>query len=314
PFSATPTLLQNATYDPGASGDRWMGSIAMDQFGNMLLGYSVVNAGTGLKPSIAVAGRLLSDPVNTLQAESTVITGTGSQTGGLTRWGDYTTMQIDPADDATFWFIGQYLAADGSFNWHTRIASYKFPAASTLRIDSIAAPAGRTSGGQQIVLTGAFPGLSTVTMGGGGASFFYTNGGGDTSKITVTTPAHAVGAVQIDLTPTSGPVYSKPNAFAYLPTIFTDNTLIVGSTTAKAQHIIELRQAIDAMRAVAGLGGAPWMDPGLTVGNTIRAVHIVDLRTYLDDAATRLGYSTSAYTDAGLTSGFVIRRIHIEDL
>jgi hypothetical protein len=314
PFSATPTLLQNATYDPGASGDRWMGSIAMDQFGNMLLGYSVVNAGTGLKPSIAVAGRLLSDPVNTLQAESTVITGTGSQTGGLTRWGDYTTMQIDPADDATFWFIGQYLAADGSFNWHTRIASYKFPAASTLRIDSIAASAGRTSGGQQIVLTGAFPGLSTVTMGGVAASFFYTNGGGDTSKITVTTPPHAVGAVQIDLTPASGPVYSKANAFAYLPTVFTDDTIVAQQTTVKAQHIIELRQAVDAMRAVAGLSGAPWTDPALAQGNPIRATHILDLRTFLDDAATRLGYSTSPYTEPGLTLGFVIKRIHIEEL
>jgi hypothetical protein len=314
PFSATPTLLQNATYDPGASGDRWMGSIAMDQFGNMLLGYSVVNAGTGLKPSIAVAGRLLNDPVNTLQAESTIITGTGSQTGSLTRWGDYTTMQIDPADDATFWFIGQYLAADGSFNWHTRIASYKFPAASTLRIDSIAAPAGRASGGQQIVLTGAFPGLSTVTMGGVGAAFFYTNGAGDTSSITVTTPVHAVGAVQIDLTPTSGSPYSKANAFAYLPTVFTDDTLVVGTTTAKAQHIIELRQAVDAMRAVAGLGGAPWTDPALAAGNTIKAIHILDLRTYLDDAATRLGYSTSPYTDPALTTGYLIKRIHIEEL
>ena len=151
-------------------------------------------------------------------------------------------------------------------------------------------------------------------MGGGGASFFYTNGGGDTSKITVTTPAHAVGAVQIDLTPTSGSTYSKANAFAYLPTVFTDDTIVAQQTTAKAQHIIELRQAVDAMRAVAGLSGAPWTDPSLATGNTIRAVHILDLRTYLDDAATRLGYSTSAYTEPGLTSGFVIKRIHIEEL
>src|SRR2546425_13018985 len=128
------------------------------------------------------------------------------------------------------------------------------------------------------------------------------------------TPAHAVGAVDIVLTPTSASPLTKTNAFAYLPTVFTDNTIMVGQTTAKAQHIIELRQAVDAMRAVAGLGGAPWTDPGLTVGNTIRAVHIVDLRTYLDDAATRLGYSTSAYTDPGLATGFVIKRIHIEEL
>jgi len=77
---------------------------------------------------------------------------------------------------------------------------------------------------------------------------------------------------------------------------------------------IELRQAVDAMRAVAGFGDAPWTDPTLAPCDRIKAFHLLDLRTWLDDAATRLGYSTSAYTDAGLTSGFVIKRIHIEEL
>lgn len=184
----------------------------------------------------------------------------------------------------------------------------------SLRIDTISPPAGRTSGNQPIRLTGAFAGLSTVTMGGVSASWVYTNGGGDTTAITVTTPAHAVGAVQIELTPTAGTPYSKPNAFAYLPTVFTDDTILVGQTTAKAQHITELRQAVDAMRAVAGLSGAPWTDPALAAGDTIKAAHILDLRTFLDDAATRLGYSTSAYTDPSLSAGFLIKRVHIEEL
>ncbi|MEK6335652.1 MAG: carboxypeptidase-like regulatory domain-containing protein [Acidobacteriota bacterium] len=183
-----------------------------------------------------------------------------------------------------------------------------------LGIESVAPPAGRTSGGQQIVLTGAFAGLSTVTMGGSSASWFYTNGGGDTSSITVTTPAHAVGAVTIDLTPTLGSPYSKADAFAYLPTVFTDDTILVGQTTVKAQHIIELRQAVDAMRAVAGLSIAPWTDPALAPGDTIRVIHILDLRTYLDDAASQLGYPTSPYTNPALTTGYVIKRIHIEEL
>jgi hypothetical protein len=183
-----------------------------------------------------------------------------------------------------------------------------------LTVDAVTPPAGRTSGGQQITLHGAFANLSTVMMGGAAASWFYTNGASDTSMITVTTPAHAVGAVQIDLTPTSGSPYSKANAFAYLPTVFTDDNIMVGVTTAKAQHILELRQAVDAMRAVSGLGGAPWTDPALAAGGTIKAIHILDLRTYLDDAATRLGYSTSPYTDPGLTTGFIIKRIHIEEL
>ncbi len=184
----------------------------------------------------------------------------------------------------------------------------------SLRIDSVDRQAGRTSGGQQIILTGAFVNLSTVTMGGSPASWFYTNGPGDTSTITVTTPAHSVGAVQIDVTPTSGSAYSKTDAFAYLPTVFTDDSIVVSQTTAKAQHILELRQAVEALRAVEALGVVPWTDSALAPGTTIRATHILELRRFLDDAATRLGFSTSPYTDAGLTSGFLIKRIHIEEL
>ena len=122
-----PVIFQNGTYDPGASGDRWMGSIAMDGAGNIMLGYSVVNAGTGLFPSIGIAGREAADPLNTLQAEIIAHTGTGSQTGTLTRWGDYSTIQVDPSDDRTFWYINQYLSANATFNWRTRIVSYRFP-------------------------------------------------------------------------------------------------------------------------------------------------------------------------------------------
>ena len=184
-----------------------------------------------------------------------------------------------------------------------------------LSISNVSPRAGRTSGGQQIQLTGAFANLSTVTMGGVSATWSYTNGAGDTSAITVTTPAHALGAVQIDLTPTSGSPYSKPNAFAYLPTVFTDDTIVVGQTTVKAQHIIELRQAVDALHAVAGLSAATWTDPTPSPTTTIiKAAHIVELRTYLDEAATELGYSTSPYTDPSLSAGSVIKRIHIEEL
>ncbi|MCU1237097.1 MAG: hypothetical protein JWP63_5064 [Candidatus Solibacter sp.] len=131
PFAAVPTIFQNATFDPGAAGDRWMSSMAMDKMGNIMMGYSFVNAGTGVKPSIRVTGRLRTDVRNQMQAETNVFTGTGSQTvrsngAALTRWGDYTTMQVDPANDCTFWYINQYLATDGVFNWRTRISSFKF--------------------------------------------------------------------------------------------------------------------------------------------------------------------------------------------
>ncbi len=184
-----------------------------------------------------------------------------------------------------------------------------------LSINGVTPAAGRTSGGQPISLAGAFASLSSVTVGGVSATWSYTNGASDTSMITVTTPAHAVGAVNIDLTPTSGSPYTKPNAFAYLPTSFTDNVLVAGVTTARAQHIIELRTAIDSLRIVAGLGTAPWTDPTLSPTSTIiKAVHITELRTYLEQVAALLGYAAGSYTDAGLGSGLVIKRVHIEEL
>lgn len=179
-------------------------------------------------------------------------------------------------------------------------------------LNSVTPQAGRASGGQQIKLSGSFDGLATVLIGGAAATWNYSNG---TSEITVTTPQHAAGAVNIDLIPSAGVAVSKTNAFAYLPTTFTDDTLVVGVTTAKAQHIIELRQAIDALRVVAGLSPAPWTDAALVPQSTIiRAVHIQELRSYLEEAAGRLGYTPQSYTDSSLTSGFLIKRVHIEEL
>jgi hypothetical protein len=62
-----------------------------------------------------------------MQAETSLFAGSGSQTGGLHRWGDYSAMAIDPTDDCTFFYTNQYEKVSGSFNWSTRIASFKFP-------------------------------------------------------------------------------------------------------------------------------------------------------------------------------------------
>ena len=67
------------------------------------------------------------DPAGTLGAEVSLLEGAGSQTGGLSRWGDYSTMTIDPADDCTFWFTNEYMAATSPAGWQTRIASFSSP-------------------------------------------------------------------------------------------------------------------------------------------------------------------------------------------
>jgi hypothetical protein len=66
------------------------------------------------------------DPAGTLETETNVVSGTGSQTGTLTRWGDYSAVTVDPADDCTFWYTQEYIKTNGTFNWNTRIANFKF--------------------------------------------------------------------------------------------------------------------------------------------------------------------------------------------
>jgi hypothetical protein len=126
-LSTTPTVYQQSTYAPDAT-YRWMGSIAMDHAGDIGLEYSA--SSSSMNPAIRYTGRLAADPLNTLEAESTLIQGTGSQTGNLDRWGDYSSLSVDPSNDCTFWFTNEYLAAYGSFNWRTRIGSFSFPSCS----------------------------------------------------------------------------------------------------------------------------------------------------------------------------------------
>ncbi len=124
PSSGSLTVYQQGTYAPD-SAYRWMGSIAMDKSGDMALGYSA--SSSSLHPQIRYTGRLVGDPLGTMpQGEATLYEGPGSQTSYV-RWGDYTEMSVDPSDECTFWYVNEYLPSNGSFNWHTRIGSFKFP-------------------------------------------------------------------------------------------------------------------------------------------------------------------------------------------
>ncbi|MEA3335952.1 MAG: proprotein convertase P-domain-containing protein, partial [Chloroflexota bacterium] len=123
----TPTVYQQGTYAPGVSDGihRWFGSVAMDSAGNMALGYSASNA-TTTYPSVWYTGRLAGDPLGTMpQGEASIIDGTGSQTGSQ-RWGDYTSMNVDPVDDCTFWYVNQYIPVTSSIGWKLRIGAFRF--------------------------------------------------------------------------------------------------------------------------------------------------------------------------------------------
>jgi hypothetical protein len=121
--SAPPVVRQQGTFAP-TNDFRWMGSAAMDKSGGIAIGYNISNS-TTIVPSIRYAYRGPADPLGTLGNETTILAGSGIQTATLTRWGDYSTIAIDPVDNCTFIFTSQYQPANGNFNWNTWIHSFK---------------------------------------------------------------------------------------------------------------------------------------------------------------------------------------------
>jgi hypothetical protein len=122
--NGAPSVYQQGTFAPDAN-SRWMGAMATDKVGDIAVGYSV--SSSSIYPAIRYTGRVPTDALNTLEAETSIVEGNGSQTKSLSRWGDYSGMSVDPADDCTFYYTTEYLLTNGTFNWDTRIASFKFP-------------------------------------------------------------------------------------------------------------------------------------------------------------------------------------------
>jgi hypothetical protein len=220
--NATPTIFQQGTFSPDTN-HRWMGSVAMDQAGNMLLGYSVSGA---VAPSVRYTGRLAGDPLGTMQAESELLAGTGVQTGsGLSRWGDYSAMTVDPSDDCTFWYTQEYIKANGAFNWSTRVGSFKFPSCGgappppdfSVSASPSSLSVAQGSSGTSTITVGSLNGFSSaVTLSASGlpsgvtASFSANpvtppSGGSAASTLTLSASASAAtGTSTITVTGTSG--------------------------------------------------------------------------------------------------------------
>ena len=131
PKPSTYSVTQQGTYAPEDGVNRWMGSVAQDWQGNLALGYSVVN-GVDVYPGIRYTGRLKASPLGVMDlGEGVIVNGTGVQRTTNSRWGDYTSMNVDPVDDCTFWYVNEYYTLAGQLSstagWQTRIGSFKLP-------------------------------------------------------------------------------------------------------------------------------------------------------------------------------------------
>ncbi len=125
--NSSPVLHQEGTFAPGVTDGihRWMASAAIDAEGNIGLAYSA--SSPTLFPSVYYTGRRPGDSLGTMpQGEAAIHTGTGSQTGGGSRWGDYTSLSIDPVDDLTFWHFNEYLPTTSATGWRARVGSFNF--------------------------------------------------------------------------------------------------------------------------------------------------------------------------------------------
>jgi hypothetical protein len=118
------TLYQAGTFQ-NKTDNYWMGSAAMDKNGDMALGFSVDNT-KKLDPTIWLTGRVPTDPLNKLESPILIHKGTNVQ-DNINRWGDYSSMSVDPTDDCTMWYTQEYTTGqDSGFNWQSHVASFKF--------------------------------------------------------------------------------------------------------------------------------------------------------------------------------------------
>jgi len=124
-----PCIYKENTQAPADGLYRWMGSAALDNAGNLCIGYST--SSSTVYPSIAYACWL---DDGTYEGEQTMYTGSGSQTHTASRWGDYSMLALDPNDDCSYWYINEYYfqtnqlcpITASSACWHTRVGSFKY--------------------------------------------------------------------------------------------------------------------------------------------------------------------------------------------
>jgi hypothetical protein len=318
----TPTVYQQGTYAPD-SRHRWMGSVAMDRNGDIALGYSI--SSSSQHPAIGYTGRLAGDPLGVMtQGEATLVTGGGSQNGGLSRWGDYTSMSVDPSDDCTFWYTNEYIAANGSFNWHTRVGSFQLPGCtgtttqsdfsiaasptslsvqqggsggstiSTAVTSGSAQSVGLSASGQPAGTTVSFS-PSSVTA--GGSSTMTINVGASTATgsytITVTgTGTNATHTITVALTVAAPPAIARVNTAKAANGGTPAASLTTGTFAATAGDLL-----VVAVRIAGFTSAAPTIsDTALDTFTPIASVAVRDPSLYLFYAKNINGNAANAVT------------------
>ncbi len=248
-IGTAPSIYQQGTYAPSDTESRWMGSVAMDHVGNVALGFSISSA--SVNPSIKYTGRLTADPLGVMaQGESTIISGTGSQTHTAARWGDYSTLSVDSTDDCTFYYTQEYIQTTGNAPWQTRVGSFKFPNCTL---------------GPQGILSGTVTNASNSNPIVGAKVLASSN-----QTDTFATFSNGSGAYKLTLA--VGTYTVTGQAYGFLPNTISGVSIVSGTTTTRnialtpaASYVISgfVRDSVtnDPLYATVSVVGTPFNPP-----------------------------------------------------
>jgi hypothetical protein len=291
PSSGALTVFQQGTYAPDAT-YRWMGSVAMDSVGDMALGYSA-SSGT-LHPGIRYTGRLAADPAGQMpQGEATIITGPGSQTATLSRWGDYTEMTVDPADDCTFWYVNEYLPANGTFNWATRIGSFKFSGCGATQTNDFSMAANPSSvsvvQGQNVTTT-----ISTAVTSGTAQSVSLSASGLPSGVTASFNPATVTAGASSTLTFTT--TATTPPASA---------TVTVTGTGASATHTTTVALTVTQAGGGGGITNGDFETGTLSGWTSTGSTSVISGGAQAGTYSARVG-ATTPTGDSSITQTFTV--------
>ena len=306
------SVLDQATFSPDTN-ERWTGSSALDNAGNLAVGYSVSSLTTF--PSIFYAGRLATDPPNTLSGEQTMFAGTGVQRQTQDRWGDYSNMSVDPSDDATFWYTNEYYVTSGAGLWHTRVGKFKFA-------DTVAPPQGTLAGtitacdtGARIkdalveVSGGPSTGFSSATAANGSYSMKLSPG---SYSVTISDPAHLCTAIgPFNVTINNGATTTQNRCLRGAPKLLFQSSVVLGGN---GNGIIETNECNNLNVTILNDGCARALNVSAVLSSSTPEVTITQPNsTYpviLENAAKAntipFGVSTSNAFACGTTIDFTL--------
>jgi hypothetical protein len=304
------SVFDQGTHAPdpasGTGRNRWVGSIAQDNKGNMGLGFSRSGSGASDFPDIVWAGRTnnVANSGTLNEGETTMHASTGYQNINNSRWGDYAAMNVDPTDDCTFWFTSEWRdsannssVGNAPFFWSTRIGSFKFPSCTAAPKGQISATVTNCATGQPVV------GADVVANAGG--FLRRTNASGNLISNIIAAPGtYTVSAFRKGYTSTTSTSVTvtdgnTTNASICLdggfPIVELNTTPVAVPTDENANGRLDPGETATVDVPLRNVGGLDATNVSATLTTTTPGVTILPLTTkQYPDIAKEVGVSSSA--------------------